>query len=783
MAALLARRLLSRSPRLVSAASRRQALSILAPLATVAAAAPLALAQCSAEPAERSELIQALLGSRPGTSNGGDSGCEASVCTGEDGDVTGSTLNEPTGSGGAHDCGGDDGGDGGSDGGTCVAEHSATSATSRDEAAASDTVGESSADGMKAPEGGPEHLADEMAGGAVTADADDGTADADDGPDPPRAIEERVSAESVVTTLAERRNAWRFLLQMLDIGMISVGILLTLCSAALSVTVPARAAGLLRLASRGALTGGAVARVLGAALAHSLISVAASTCLIGAATRVAVRLQRRIFASLLEQELTFADAQHPGGVISAVTADVELVERAFYRQLESVLTAATAMLGGILQLLYASPHLTLFVLLAAPPIAALASVSAESERSMRAVHAASAAHSAQHATHIFGSVRVVQMCAQEAAETDRYGRLAQGEGVLQRRVLGFHKVWTSALQLSTTVCTALGAAAGGMLAARGLFEPEQLLTFVQLAGRVGVGMGALLHASADATRASEALRRLHALGTREAAIAAEVGTRLEPHSPAWRFFQGEMALKNVSFAYPARPAVPVLRDCELTLRPGTVTALVGESGSGKSTVIQLLSRFYDPDDGVVTIDGAELTGVQPRWLRDQVLAVVPQEPVMFPGTVGDNIAYARPDASHQQIEAAAKAANAHAFVEALPEGYETQIGGAAGGLSLGQRQRIAIARALLKEPRVLLLDEPTSALDPESEALVQQALERLMQGRTVLVVAHRLSTVQTADQIAVLHGGAIVEQGTHQALMRTGGRYATMVRAAAQHQT
>lgn len=243
---------------------------------------------------------------------------------------------------------------------------------------------------------------------------------------------------------------------------------------------------------------------------------------------------------------------------------------------------------------------------------------------MRAEHAAASADGIHHAGDVLGKIGMVQGCAQETAEAARYGHLVEHEGGLQRQLLIFHKVWTSALQLSTAVCTTLGAAVGGMLSARGLFEAEQLLSFVQLAGRIGAGMGALMYVSSDAGKVSEALCRLHALSSRTPAIAAERGTSLAPEAAAWQFFQGEMALRNVQFAYPSRPDVHVLRDCSLTLRPGTVTALVGGSGAGKSTLVQLLCRFYDPDRGVVTLDGAELRGVKPRWLRSDVVAVVPQ---------------------------------------------------------------------------------------------------------------------------------------------------------------
>jgi len=203
-------------------------------------------------------------------------------------------------------------------------------------------------------------------------------------------------------------------------------------------------------------------------------------------------------------------------------------------------------------------------------------------------------------------------------------------------------------------------------------------------------------------------------------------------------------------------------------------ALVGPSGAGKSTLAQLLSRFYDPDEGRILVDGRDLRELDPRWLRRQI-GVVSQEPILFSGTVADNVRYGRPDASDAEVEAAARAANAHEFVARFPDGYATRVGERGVQLSGGQKQRVAIARAVLKDPRVLVLDEATSALDAESEHLVQEALERLMRGRTTLIIAHRLSTVVGADRVVVLDGGRIAQLGSHAALMAEDGPYRRLV--------
>jgi ATP-binding cassette subfamily B protein len=269
-------------------------------------------------------------------------------------------------------------------------------------------------------------------------------------------------------------------------------------------------------------------------------------------------------------------------------------------------------------------------------------------------------------------------------------------------------------------------------------------------------------------RAAAAADRLLDLLRTAPAIITPAAPALLPEPP-----QGRVAFQGVTFRYPTRPDQAALEEFSLVVEPGETVALVGPSGAGKTTVLQLLLRFYDPQTGVVRVDGLDVRSLDPTALR-QRLGLVPQDPVIFSASVAENIRFGRPEASMDEIAAAAEAAAADRFIHALPQGFGTHLGAKGVTLSGGQRQRIAIARAILRDAPILLLDEATSALDAESETLVQQALARLAQGRTTLVVAHRLATVRRADRIVVLDGGRIVASGTHGALVAEGGLYARL---------
>jgi ATP-binding cassette subfamily B protein len=308
---------------------------------------------------------------------------------------------------------------------------------------------------------------------------------------------------------------------------------------------------------------------------------------------------------------------------------------------------------------------------------------------------------------------------------------------------------------------------GARMVAADEMTAGNLISFLFYTMQMAFGLSALAELWTDVQRAAGAAERVFELLHREPAIAPTGGRTLE-------HVQGAVRFEHVTFAYPGRPDVTVLKDFSLELEPGEVVALVGPSGAGKSTIASMLYRLYDPLEGRLTLDGSPYPELDAEWLRRQV-GVVAQEPLLFSTSIADNIRYGRPEATDEEVEAAARLANAHGFISSFPEGYQTLVGERGIQLSGGQKQRVAIARAVLKNPRILILDEATSALDAESEHLVREALERLMKGRTTLVIAHRLSTVKDADRVVVLESGAVVQSGTHAELVGEEGLYRRLV--------
>lgn len=486
-----------------------------------------------------------------------------------------------------------------------------------------------------------------------------------------------------------------------------------------------------------------------------------------AGERVVARLRESLFRHLLQQEVALFDALRTGELASRLSQDVARLSGSIGQNLAGALGNALTTLGGLALLLHTSPALTVWMLAVVPPVAfGGMAYGRRMQRTSREVQDALARAQAVAEEALVG-VRTVRSFVAEETEARRYAEALRHALDLARR--GAVSMG-SFMALGSFAGFAAAAAVlwrGGRMVVAGELSAGALMSFLVYTLLVAFSLGALSDAWAEFMRAAGAATRVFELLDRRPAMAPSGG-----RVPAT--VRGHVHLEGVRFTYASRPDAEVLRGLTLTLAPGERVALVGPSGSGKSTVAALLGRLYDPDAGRVLLDGQDVRELDPRWLRRQV-GTVSQEPLLFSGTVADNIRYARPEASLEEVEAAARAANAHDFITRFPQGYATRVGERGAQLSGGQKQRIAIARAVLKDPRILVLDEATSALDAESEHLVQEALDRLMEGRTTLVIAHRLSTVRGADRVLVLEGGAVVQSGDHASLLGQDGLYRRLV--------
>jgi ATP-binding cassette subfamily B protein len=486
--------------------------------------------------------------------------------------------------------------------------------------------------------------------------------------------------------------------------------------------------------------------------------------------RVTADIRRRVFDHLLSLPPAWFEAGRTGEVISRLTSDTTQIENVVGSSLSIALRNALLLVGGLVMLFTTSIKLTLLTLAGVPLVVTPIVVFGRKVRRLARESQDRVAELGNRIDETIHEIRIVQAYGHEDADRQDFGRRVEDSFATARQRVASRAKLVAAVLLLVFGAIAFILWVGGHDVLAGRLSAGELSAFVFYAAIVAGSIGALSEVWGELQRAAGATERLMEILATAPAIQAPARPRPFP-TPA----RGAIAIKGVRFHYPSRPDTPALDDFSLAVQPGETVALVGPSGSGKSTVFQLLLRFYDPETGQLAIDGVPLAEADPLALRRHI-ALVSQEAVIFAASVADNVRYARPEASFDEVQAACRAAFADEFIAGLPQGYDTDLGERGVRLSGGQRQRIAIARAILADRPVLLLDEATSALDAESERMVQQALDGLMRQRTTVVIAHRLATVQKADRIVVMDGGRIVQQGSHADLIAADGLYARLAR-------
>ncbi len=484
--------------------------------------------------------------------------------------------------------------------------------------------------------------------------------------------------------------------------------------------------------------------------------------------RVVADMRKAVYDQVLKLSPGFFEVTRTGEILSRLTADTSLLQTVIGSSLSIALRNALTLIGGVGLLVYTNAKLTGLVALVVPAVVVPIIWYGRKVRRLSRDSQDRVADVGAYAEESLNAIRTVQAYSHESVDEERFS--SEVEGAFNTAIL---RIGARAILGAVVILLVFGAIsiilwAGGQDVIAGRITAGELTSFVFYAVLVAGATAALTEVFGDLQRAAGATERLIELLETEPEISPPSNPMPMP-DPA----TGAIAFKNVTFHYPSRPEDAALNGLNLTISSGETVALVGPSGAGKSTVFQLLLRFYDPQIGAIFVDDIDLKRADPVEARRRV-GLVSQDPVIFASDAWENIRYGRPDASDDEVRAAAEAAVATEFLDRLPDGLNTFLGEKGMRLSGGQKQRIAIARAILRDPAVLLLDEATSALDAENERLVQQALERVMEGRTTMAIAHRLATVVTADRIVVLDGGRLVDTGPHEALLSSSPLYARL---------
>ncbi len=585
-----------------------------------------------------------------------------------------------------------------------------------------------------------------------------------------RLSEPRLGADRpAARSFAPLRSLWPFL-RPYRAQMLGAALCLTIAA----LTVLAIGQGLKALIDRGFGTGEAA--LLDRAVVGLLVVVlvlAASTygryyLVTWLGERVAADLRKAVFDRVVALEPGWFEEVRTAEVISRLTTDTTVLQALVGSSVSVALRNLLLFVGGTVLLFVTDARLTGLVFLVVPLVLLPILVFGRRVRRLSRESQDRIAELGSFVDESLHGIRTVQAFTHEEVDRARFA-----ERVEHAFAVAVRRTRARALLTALVIALVFGAVSvvlwlGGYDVVYGRISPGDLSAFVFYAIVMAGSVGALSEVAGDVQRAAGAMERLSELLNAWPRIEAPANPAVLPR-PA----RGAVEFLEVSFRYPSRPERPALHRVCFRLAPGERVALVGPSGAGKTTVLQLLLRFYDPDAGRIFFDGVELRRADPTELRARI-GLVPQEPTIFAADVAENIRYGRPEADDAAVGAAAEAAHATEFIDRLPQGFATQVGERGVRLSGGQRQRLAIARAILRDPALLLLDEATSALDAESERLVQAALDRLMAGRTTLVIAHRLATVLKADRILVMDQGTIVETGTHADLVRAGGLYARL---------